>query len=352
MLKEGVGVYTTLQKNPGRKAVVLSEQDLFKGMHEYAKGPPVTPSTAHLKPQWWRTPCRPSIALEYCDNYDCYLSHWEEILTSCHVEESWFISRGDSTTIRSRWTLISKLSQFNLPWVILLKQYSLSTFQAATPHIQRSVISDQKHPRSNTPHGWLQWTQLFVIDIMMWTPGVKSLRDSLINTICVFSMTEHTYLKPQAQHVNKPNISDWPHNLHTRTRSEKCVGGAARYPWQRTLSHTNFYPTISGRDTPKLWSFPLFFFQGQLGHLCRVHNQGCKWLHPTIPKKSNPWFDEKCQEALKARRALDKSVQQSRENWEGNHICFQKVTGSVTLHSEETSVMGRICLEAVNWYSY
>ena len=33
----------------------------------------------------------------------------------------------------------------------------------------------------------------------------------------------------------------------------------------------------------------------------------------TIPKKSNPWFDEECREALKARRALDKKVRQSRE---------------------------------------
>ena len=33
----------------------------------------------------------------------------------------------------------------------------------------------------------------------------------------------------------------------------------------------------------------------------------------TIPKKSNPWFDEECQEALKARRALDERVEHSRE---------------------------------------
>ena len=33
----------------------------------------------------------------------------------------------------------------------------------------------------------------------------------------------------------------------------------------------------------------------------------------TIPKKSNPWFDEECREALKARRALDKRARRSRE---------------------------------------
>ena len=31
----------------------------------------------------------------------------------------------------------------------------------------------------------------------------------------------------------------------------------------------------------------------------------------TIPKKSNPWFDEECREALEARRALDKKVRHS-----------------------------------------
>ena len=40
--------------------------------------------------------------------------------------------------------------------------------------------------------------------VMMLTPWVKSLRDSLINTIYVLRDGTHTYLKPQAQHVNKP----------------------------------------------------------------------------------------------------------------------------------------------------
>ena len=98
------------------------------------------------------------------------------------------------------------------------------------------------------------------------------------------------------------NVSDRSDHLHTRTCFEKRVGGPTRYPWQWTLSHTDFNPTISGRDTTKLWSFPLGFFQGQLGTiswyvfgkhlwgytrgsrfltlLCRAHYQGRKWLHP------------------------------------------------------------------------
>ena len=117
--------------------------------------------------------------------------------------------------------------------------------------------------------------------------------------LCILNDGTHTYMRPQAQHVNKPTSAI---DIHTRTCSEKCVGGAAVYPWQLPLSHTDFDPTISGRDTTKLWSFPLGFFQGQLGTvswcvfgkhlwwytrrgrfltlLCRAHNQGRKWLHP------------------------------------------------------------------------
>ena len=157
------------------------------------------------------------------------------------------------------------------------------------------------------------------------------------HNLCILNDGTHTYLKPQAQHVNKPT-SAIDHNFHTRTCSEKCVGGAAGYPWQWPLSHTNFDPTISGRDTTKLWSFPMGFFskanweQFHDGCLERITEDILEEADPlhsveyitkaandcipratTIPKKSNPWFDEECREALKARWALDKRVRQSRE---------------------------------------
>ena len=47
-------------------------------------------------------------------------------------------------------------------------------------------------------------------------------------------------------------------------------------------------------------------------HITKAAN-GCIPRETNIPKKSNPWFDEECREALKARRALDKRVRQSRE---------------------------------------
>ena len=127
------------------------------------------------------------------------------------------------------------------------------------------------------------------------------------------------------------NISDKPHNLHTRTCSEQCVGDAARYRGQ--LFHTNFYPTISGRYTTRLWSFPLLFFKAnweQFHDVCleiitenkleetdHLHSfveyitnaaNDCIPRATAIPKKSNPWFDEECREAPKTRSALDKRV--------------------------------------------
>ena len=47
-------------------------------------------------------------------------------------------------------------------------------------------------------------------------------------------------------------------------------------------------------------------------HITKAAND-CILRATTIPKKSNPWFDEECREALKARRALDKRVRHSRE---------------------------------------
>ena len=46
-------------------------------------------------------------------------------------------------------------------------------------------------------------------------------------------------------------------------------------------------------------------------HITKAANE-CIPRATTIPKKSNPWFDEECREALKAKRALDKRIWHSR----------------------------------------
>ena len=47
-------------------------------------------------------------------------------------------------------------------------------------------------------------------------------------------------------------------------------------------------------------------------HITKAAND-CIPRATIIPKKSNPWFDEECREALKSRRALDKRVRHSRK---------------------------------------
>ena len=175
-------------------------------------------------------------------------------------------------------------------------------------------------------------------------------------TICgTVTMLSHWEIHWQTQSVcpqwRKPHISETPspaceqtsvsdrtHHLHTRTSSEKCMGGAARYPWQRPLSHTDFNPTFSSRDTTELSSLPLGVFQGRLGTVpwsvlrknhpghprgsrplalfCWAHNQGRKWQHPKatiFPRNQTLGLMKEYQEALKVRWALDKRVRQSRE---------------------------------------
>ena len=158
------------------------------------------------------------------------------------------------------------------------------------------------------------------------------------HNLCILNDGTHTYLKPQAQHVNRP-MSAIDLTISTPGLALKCVGGPARYPWHWPLSHSDFDLTISSRDTAKLRPFPLgIFLIGWLGTVPWPVIGKDHWGHPkgrgslhsfvkhitkaandsipratTIPKKSNLWFDEEWLDDLKARRALDKRVRQSRE---------------------------------------
>ena len=169
------------------------------------------------------------------------------------------------------------------------------------PHHQRSIKLDQKHKRPDTYHGWLQWTQLRGA-VLIVKPRVKSLRDSLINTdnLCILNDGTHTYLKPQAQHVNRPtaaiDLTISTPGLALRSVWEVLpdTHGSDHYPIL-----TSILPSVA-EIQPR--SFPLGFFQGQLGTvswyvfgkhlwgytrgsrfltlLCQAHYQGRKWLHP------------------------------------------------------------------------
>ena len=80
-------------------------------------------------------------------------------------------------------------------------------------------------------------------------------------TQSVYSQWRNPHLSETSSPAcEQASVSDRSDHLHSKTCFEKRVGGPARYPWHWPLSHTDFNGTISGRDTTKLWSFPLFFF--------------------------------------------------------------------------------------------
>ena len=156
------------------------------------------------------------------------------------------------------------------------------------------------------------------------------------NNLCILNDGTHTYLKPQAQHVNKPSAIDL---------TISTPGLALRSAWKVLPdTHGTHYPILTSilpsvaeiqqSWDPYHWVFckanweqfhdvclgsisedileeadPLHSF---VEHITKAAND-CIPRATTIPKKSNLWFDEECREALKARRALDKRVRHSRE---------------------------------------
>ena len=158
------------------------------------------------------------------------------------------------------------------------------------------------------------------------------------NNLCILNDATHTYLKPQAQHVNKPtsaiDLTISTPGLALRSAWEVLpdTHGSDHYPILTSilLSVAEIQPSCDASH----WVFfkanweqfqdvcfekitedileeadPLHSF---VEYRTKAAND-CIPRATTIPKKSNPWFDEECQEALKARRALDKRVRQSRE---------------------------------------
>ena len=171
--------------------------------------------------------------------------------------------------------------------------------------------------------------------------------DSLANTICVLNDGTHTYLKPHAQHVNKSVI-----DLTTST-----LGLALRNEWE-VLPNThgsNHYPILTSILPPVAEIQPScdpshwVFSKAANDSILRAI---------TIPKKSNPWFDVECWQALKARWVLDKWVRQCWELRGETVSAFRRAQAQAQaqarrlLNHKKTSVVGRICLKGVNWYSY
>ena len=158
--------------------------------------------------------------------------------------------------------------------------------------------------------------------------------------LCVLNDGTHNYLKPQVQHVNKPtsaiDLTISTPGLHTmlcKVRGRCCLIPMAvttipyqllsYHQWQKynqaVILHTGFskanweqfHDVCLERITEDileeadlLHSFVEYITKAANDYILRA---------TTIPKKSNPWFDVECREALKASRALDKIVRQSQE---------------------------------------
>ena len=153
------------------------------------------------------------------------------------------------------------------------------------------------------------------------------------NNLCILNDGSPTYLKPQAQHSQKPT-SAIDLSICTPDRTLRCT-------WE-VLSDTHgsdHYPvlisvSLTSADTDQVgdsnhWVFPKAdweqFAESCMdkitGHILQDQDPLTSFVElvisaakdsipraTTVPKKSNTWFDEECREMLRARRALDRKV--------------------------------------------
>ena len=158
------------------------------------------------------------------------------------------------------------------------------------------------------------------------------------HNLCILNDGTHTYLKPQAQHVINPtsaiDLTISTPGLALRSAWEVLpdTHGSDHYPILTSIlpsvaeiqpSCDPFHLVFSRADWEQFHDLclenitedilgkvdPLHSF---VKHIIKAGNYSIARA-TTIPKKSNPWFDEECREALKARLALDKKARRSQE---------------------------------------
>ena len=157
------------------------------------------------------------------------------------------------------------------------------------------------------------------------------------NNLCILNDGSPTYLKPQAQHSQNPT-SAIDLSICTPGLALKCAWevlpdthGSDHYPILISMPPTSG-DTNQGGD-PSHWVLskadweqfaelymgkitgdilhdqdPLTSF---VGHVIDAATDSIPRA-TTVPKKSNPWFDEECREMLKTRQALDRKVHRGR----------------------------------------
>ena len=152
--------------------------------------------------------------------------------------------------------------------------------------------------------------------------------------MCNLNDGTHTYLKPQAQHVNSPtsaiDLTMCTPGVALRCNWEVIPDshGSDHYPVLTSVSPTSA-DANQGVHDPTHWVFSRADWEGFMG-ACRERIDDAVLQSPdplqsfvdliikiaddfipkasTIPRKSNPWFDQECRDALKTRRALDNKM--------------------------------------------
>ena len=192
------------------------------------------------------------------------------------------------------------------------------------------------------------------------------------NNLCIFNDGSRTYLKPQAQHSQNPTSAiDLP--ICTPDLALRCTWavlpdthGSDHYPVLISVSPT-LAETDQGGDSNH-WVFPKAdwerFAESCMakitGHILQDQDpltsfdmlviSAAKDSIPratTVPKKSNPWFEEECREMLRARRALDRKVHRGAETL----MSFRRTQAQARrlFTRGKKRVVDKICLKALRW---
>ena len=187
------------------------------------------------------------------------------------------------------------------------------------------------------------------------TRGQVIERFTNLHDLCILNDGTHTYLKPQAQHVNSPtsaiDLTMCTPGVALRCNWEVIPDshGSDHYPVLTSVSPTSA-DANQGVHDPTHWVFSRADWEGFMG-VCQERIDDAVLQSPdplqsfvdpvikiaddfipkasSIPRKSNPWFDQECRDALKTRRALDNKVKRGCGPHQETLISFKRAQARV-----------------------
>ena len=252
-------------------------------------------------------------------------NHWGGILTSIHVEESQSIKNKDCTKLVQIDSHLQAVAVHVIPggWrpVTIFSVYILGNNHLTTRDLSYLIMK-------------IRGQILVTVDFNgrnclchdVDTGGEVIERFTEKHNLCTLNDGTHTYLKPQAQHVNKPTSaidltistprSAWevPPDTHCSNHYSMMTSILPSVSETQPSCDTSHW-VFSKADWEQFHDLSLERVSEDIQeeaapfvmHITKPTNDSIPRAI-TIPKKSNPWFFEECHEAMKARRALDKKV--------------------------------------------